>query len=272
VGVDRPALTCGQVLNTIANQLAGIDLAPLPLRGKRDRVQELLRPDAHLVVLDNLEAVTDCGALPQWLWEMADPTKFLLTSRHWLEVEVGQTVVSLDPLPESDARALIRYEAELRSLTGVAQAEDEMLDRILAVTGGNPLAIKLAVGQLVSLPLHQVLAALEGARPDVDDFYDYLYCASWDLLSPPAQGLLLQMAELPASGGTWDDLAAASGLDGGELAAAIEELTAHSLLQASGFEHKVYSLHVLTRRFATSQAALEDRAGGQEPGPAATRG
>jgi hypothetical protein len=66
--------------------------------------------------------------------------------------------------------------------------------------------------------------------------------------------------------------AVASGLDGGELAAAIEELTAHSLLQTSGFEHKVYSLHVLTRRFAASQAALEDRAVGQEPGPAATRG
>jgi hypothetical protein len=73
-------------------------------------------------------------------------------------------------------------------------------------------------------PLDHVLAALEGARPDADPFYDYLYCASWELVSPAAQCLLMSMAHLPLRGGTWEDLAAASRLAGLELGSAIEEL------------------------------------------------
>ena len=46
-----------------------------------------------------------------------------------------------------------------------------------------------------------------------------------------------------------------SDLSGNELASVIESLTTHSLLQASGFEEKTYSLHPLTYRFAVSQAA-----------------
>jgi hypothetical protein len=38
-------------------------------------------------------------------------------------------------------------------LPEVADASDDALHPILAVTGGNPWAIKLVVGQLVSLPL-----------------------------------------------------------------------------------------------------------------------
>ena len=63
------------------------------------------------------------------------------------------------------------------------------------------------------------------------------------------------MAELQAGGGTWEDLCAISGLSGHDLASAIESLVTHSLLQASGFEEKTYSLHPLTYRFAVSQAA-----------------
>jgi len=72
-----------------------------------------------------------------------------------------------------------------------------------------------------------------------------------------AQRLRLDMARLPASGGTWADLSAISGLSGDDLAAAIEVLTTHSLLQVSGFEEKNYSLHPLTYHFAIGQAGQE---------------
>jgi hypothetical protein len=99
------------------------------------------------------------------------------------------------------------------------------------------------------------LAALKTAQPGTDSFYQYLYSVSWDLVSAPAQHLLGRMAELQAGGGTWEDLSAISGLSGNELASAIEALAGHSLLQASGFEEKTYSLHPLTYHFAVSQAA-----------------
>jgi hypothetical protein len=212
--------------------------------------------------LDNLETALDCGTLPDWFWDLANPSKFLLTSRHWLESDVGPSVIFMDQLPGPESLALIRHEAHLRGLPEVVEANDDALYRILAVTGGNPLAIKLVVGQLVSLPLDHVLAALETAQPGTDSFYQYLYRVSWDLISALAQHLLLRMARLPASGGTWDDLSASSGLSGNDLASAIEELTTHSLLQAIGFEEKTYSLHPLTYHFAVSQAAQQTEAEG----------
>jgi hypothetical protein len=256
-----PALTCGEVLDTIGAQLVGLDLASQPLEAKRDRVRAALRAKPCLVVLDNLEAVMDCGALPRWLWEMANPSKFLLTSRHWLDVAGGHSVLSLDPLGEADSMTLIRHEARQRGLPEVVKAGDGALLQIVRVTGGNPLAIRLVVGQLASLPLERALRALEGAEPGPESFYDYLHCTSWELVSQTAQRLLLKIAQLPGESSRWADLLAASGLGESDLAPAVEELTAHSLLQATGFEEKRYSLHILTRRFAARQAQRAVKAG-----------
>jgi len=257
---DLSALTCGQVLDVIASQLGGADLDPLSLPAKRDRVRDLLHAHSYLVVLDNLETVMDCGPLPDWLWDMANPSKFLLTSRHWPESDISLSVLLLDQLAESDSLALIRHEARLRGLREVAEASDEALHPILAVTGGNPLAMKLVVGQLVSLPLNRVLAALETAQPGIDPFYQYLYRASWDLLSAPAQHLLLHMALLPDSGGTWEDLLTVSALPDEDLTTAVVELTAHSLLQAAGLEEKIYTVHPLTRHFVSGQTGVKQDA------------
>ncbi len=257
-GPDLPALTCGQVLDAMASQLGDEDVRSLDLLAKRDRVRELLHDRACLVVLDNLETVMDCGTLPSWFWEMANPSKLLFTSRHWLEMEVGQSVVSLDQRSETDSLAILRHEAHLRGLPEAAEASDDALRPIVAVTGGNPLALRLVVGHLASLPLDRILEALEAAQPGTQAFYQYLYAISWDLISTAAQELLLRIAELPAGGESWDHLSAASGLPDDDLMACIGELVTHSLLQAVGFETKRYSLHPLTRNFVLSQAV--DRA------------
>ncbi len=263
-GLDLPTLTCGQMLDAIASQLFGLDLEPLDLPAKRDRVRELLRGRSYLIVLDNLETVMDCGTLVDWLGEMANPSKFLLTSRHWLMADVGLSVILLNQLSGSESLALLRHEAQLRGLPEVANATDSALNPILAVTGGNPLAIKLVVGQLVSLPLSRVLTALKTVQPDRDAFYRYLYRVSWDLVSAAAQELLRSMAQLPAGRGNWEDLSAGSGLSGDDLASAIEGLITYSLLQASGFEEKSYCLHPLTVHFAISQTVR--KTGAREAG------
>ena len=252
--LDVPALTCGQVLDTIANQLSDADLSPLPLPTKRERTREMLAERACLVVLDNLETALDCETWPEWFWEMAEPSKFLLTSRHWLDLDVGQSVVWLDQLSESESLALLRHEAHLRGLREVAASSDDVLRPILAVTGGNPLALKLVAGQLISLPLSRILAGLEASQPAVDPFYRYLYSMSWDLVSERAQHLLRRMAESQACEASWEDLATISGLPGDDLNVLIDELVTHSLVQAAGFE-KTYSLHPLTQHFALSQSA-----------------
>lgn len=249
----RPALTFEQLLDAIADQLGGEGPGPLPLAAKRERVRALLRDRPCLVVVDNLETAVDAETLPGQLWELARPSKFLFTSRYRLPPCPGLSALPVDELAEPDALALLRYEGQQRGLLEVAQADNEALRPILAVTGGNPLALKLVVGQLVSLPLSRVLAELKTVQPETDPFYQYLYRRSWDLLSAPARHLLLCMTLLPAGGGEWEDLAALTGLSDKDLTTAITGLIAHSLLQAGGLE-KAYTIHPLTHSFIANQA------------------
>jgi hypothetical protein len=260
---EQPSLTCHQVLDAIASQLGGIDLHPLPLPTARDRLRPFLKAAPYLVVVDNLEMVSDCGAVADLLWELARPSKFLFTGRHRVLADVGPSVLSLDQLAEPDGLSLIRHEGQERGLEDVAEASDDALRPILAVTGGNPLAIRLVVGQLISLPLSHILSALESAQPGTDPFYQYLFGVSWALLSEPAQHLLTRIALLSASGGTWEELSAIGSLSSGELASAIAELTTHSLLQAVGLDEKIYTIHPLTHHFVASKAAQQTRA--EEP-------
>lgn len=255
---DIAALTCEQVLDALAHQLDGPPIAGQDLLAKRDQVRELMRSRSCLVVLDNMEAVMDCGVLSGWLWGLAKPSKFLLTSRHWLEADLSPSVLTLAELDESESMALIRHEARLMGLQEMERASDQILTKILSVTGGNPLAIKLVIGQLASLPLGRILTALQTVEPGTDAFYRYLYSVSWDLISQPARHLLVQIALLPAPIHSWQSLASASGLSEAGLSSAVEELVGHGFVQASGLEEKLYSLHPLTQHFALSQASESD--------------
>jgi hypothetical protein len=262
---ERAALTCAQLLDGIGRQLAGMDLSSEPLPVKQQRVRGLLQSQPYLVVVDNLEMVTGCGDLPGWFWELGNPSKFLFTSRHRIEPYVGLTVLLLDQLAEHDALALIRYEGRLRDLHEVAEASDGALRPILAVAGGNPLVIKLIVGELVSLPLDRVLARLQEIGPGSDRLYEYLYGTAWGLLSMPARHILLQIAQLPTCGATWEELSAIAALTDSELASAVGELTTYSLVQPAGLERKFYSIHPLTHHFVLSKAGLNNGAGEVDP-------
>jgi tetratricopeptide (TPR) repeat protein len=254
---ERPALTFEQLLDGIGEQLGDSRWGPLPLAANQERVGALLRAKPYLVVVDNLETAADCEALPGHLWALARPTKFLLTSRHRMVQGAaacpGMSTVPLQELPEADGLALLRYEGRQRGLREVGEAGDEALRPILAVTGGHPLALKLVVGLLASLPLDRVLARLQESGSHADPFYQFLYRPSWELLTDAGKHLLRTMALLPVTGGFWEDLSAASGLPDPQLAGAIEDLVDHSLLQAGGLAERRYSIHRLTHRFVLSR-------------------
>ena len=258
---DQPALTYEQLLDGIGEQLGDSGWGPLPLAAKQERVRALLHAQSNLVVVDNLETAADCEALPGHLWGLARPSKFLLTSRHRVAPDASAYTVStlsLDELPEANSLALLRHEGRLRGLRELFEAGDEALHPILAVTGGHPLALKLVVGLLASLPLDRVLARLQLREPRVDPLYQFLYRPSWELLTDSGKQLLRTMAMLPVTGGDWEELAAASGLDGAELEAAVQDLIVHSLLQASGLAERNYSIHRLTHQFVLSQVMPAD--------------
>jgi hypothetical protein len=126
-------------------------------------------------VIDNLETVTDYQALLPTLRELANPSKFLLTSRHSLRAHPDVFCLNLEELNQADTIRLIRYEAKVRGLSMLLNADDTQLQRIYEVVGGNPLALKLVIGQIAVLSLSQVLENLKQAQgKEIDALYTYI--------------------------------------------------------------------------------------------------
>jgi hypothetical protein len=89
-------------------------------------------------------------------------------------------------------------------------------------------------------------------------FYRFLYRRAWSILDEDARTLLVTMPLLAADGGTWEALAAISGMTGQQLDAAITQLVTLSLLDVGGDRETRYILHPITRHFVLSDVVARD--------------
>jgi hypothetical protein len=144
---------------------------------------------------------------------------------------------------------LLQYEAEIRGVTALTHASETQLGGIYDVVGGNPLALKLVVGQLCVLPLSQVLKSLKQTQSKtIDDLYTYIYWQAWRGLDETGQQVLLVMPL--AQGGTFDQLVAVSEIEKKELDHALKQLVKLSLVEVGGdLEQRRYRIHRLTETF-----------------------
>ena len=257
VGVQetgRPALTVESLIDTLLPQL-GIPV-PLdrPLPEKQLALLRYLKAAPALIVVDNLETAADLRALLPFLRQLANPAKILLTSRHSLYDRADMYSLSLNELSQADTLQFIRREAKLRGMIEPAEAPAESLHRIYKVVGGNPLALKLVIGQIAHLSLPQVLENLREAQgKSVDDLYTFIYWQAWHMLNETAQQVLLVMPL--AQGGTINQLLALGGLDLSDLLHAIQQLVSLSLVQViGGLEERRYTIHRLTETFLLKEA------------------
>lgn len=257
-GVDieathRPALDPATLTNALLEQLGDLFLLNRSLAERQAGLAALLKKQPYLVVIDNLETVADYQSLIPLLRRCANPTKFLLTSRHALHAYDDVFCLSLPELGRADVLALLAYEAQVRGLTALAEATPAQLDSIYEVVGGNPLALKLVVGQIRALPLAQVLDNLRQAQgKKVDDLYTYIYWQAWNALDEAGRQTLLVMPL--AQNGTLAQLTALSDLDPIELTQALERLAALSLLEVSAnLEQPRYRIHRLTETFLLNE-------------------
>jgi len=217
-------------------------------------LKDYLKSRPCLVVIDNLETVPDYPALVFRLTSLINPTKFLLTTRHSLRDSSGIHVYTLDPLNKTDTLALVRHEAETRGLPELARAPKAELEPIHAVTGGNPLAVKLLVGQIHTFSLPMALSKFELARDKpFNVLMTFLYEAAWQALDDDCCRVLSALT-LVADSGLLPQIAAAAELDEGQTINCLHRLTLLSMVQVSGslYERR-YSLHQLTQTFVAQQ-------------------
>ena len=254
--VDRPALTVDALVNGLLGQL--LPQAAGAGRSAEERLQQLqqrLKERPHLIVIDNLETVTDVHSLLATLRQLANPTKFLLTTRHSLFGELDVFHYGVPELSEKDALALVRIEAEWRNLPLLAWASDDDLHPIYETVGGNPLALRLVVGQTLVHPLHAVLDDLTAARGQtIENMYTHIYRHAWDNLDEAARRVLVMMPLVTENGGALDYLANMSGLEPGDLRHVLERLVTLNLVDRRGdLREYRYTIHGLTRAFLQQQ-------------------
>lgn len=223
----------------------------LPASERLAALQTRLKQHAHLIVLDDVSTELDDPAWVDWLHSFANPSRFVLCSRQLPATLARAYLLPMGEMNAKAALALMSYQAREVGLEESVPVLRKHAAALYARTGGNPLALKLAVGLLHSWPITAILEALEErSQPDIAALYTAIYQASWQALSEDGQRLLLAMPLVAAEGASLAQLRAISGLGAAALRNAIRELHTRSLLDASGEAgDKRYSIHHLTRSF-----------------------
>ncbi len=249
----KPTLDEETLTNTLLHQLDDRPHLSSSRLEKRLALTRLLKEQPYLVVIDNLETVIDYEALLPYLRQVVNPSKVLLTSRLSLKAQPDVYCLSLGELNLAAALALLRYQAEIRGIISLGQASETQLEKIYEVVGGNPLALKLVIGQIIYLPLPQALKNLQQARGrSVHELYTYIYWQAWQMLTPFSRQLLLILPLCPQS--TFAELLELSTLPEADLRPALRQLIALSLLEVGGdLAEPDYRLHRLTETFLLNE-------------------
>lgn len=245
-----------RVMERLARQVLGEETpAPYSLARALPLLREALSQRPWLIAVDNLETLGDVQALLPMLAQLAQPTKFLITSRHSLPGADQLYPVPIQPLAQADALALIRHEAQARNLPPLLTAGDDELLPIFETVGGNPLALRLVVGQTRRHALSTVLTDLRTARgQSVGNLYTYIYRRAWEALTEPERQALLAMPLTPPDGADFAYLSQVSALPEETLHDALETLVSLSLVDhRPGLTLSRYTIHSLTRTFLLEQ-------------------
>jgi hypothetical protein len=252
---DQPALTVEMLLTSLDQQLSGSLSPPRPAAETLSLLKARLAKQSHLIILDNLETAADLQEILPLLQELSQSAWVLLTSRIAIREQAYIHLTNLTELSAVDATDLVRDEAFRRGLDDLAQALPESLHQIYDIAGGNPLALKLIVGQVHLRSLPTVLSDLSEARgQQAEALYEFIYRQAWELLDEAARRVLLVMPLTAPPGTTLEHLLGTTGLDYDDLNRALELLTRLSLVDVGGpLNDRRYQIHRLTETFLHKQ-------------------
>jgi tetratricopeptide (TPR) repeat protein len=237
------------LLGTFARQLGYPHIADEAPADLERSLRALLSATRTVLILDNADLLENYPANVERLSALVKPGKILLIVRHWPGSETPVHIVTLDPLPRETTAAFIHHLAQTQQIDQAELLSSETLDRLYDSMGGNPLAVRLVLGQLAHLPLPRVLYNLGSLRTDQGiPLFQELFARTWETLSDDAHQLALALLIIPNEGAFWQDLLLVADLPEGALDAAITELTGRALLEALGPAPR-YAVHALTRRF-----------------------
>ncbi len=242
------------VLDEIARTLDYSGITSLAFDDKRYEVDQILRRQRVLLVIDNFETITD-SALLSWLIRLPEPSKALVTSREYYPEFRSSWPVDLHGMSKAEASEFILNQLRfLRMETLVT--DPALLEPLCEITGGNPKAIMLALGYLKygQRPLEEVMAEICCGHGNL---FDDLFERAWELINDAARRILMAMTLFPLNASE-QALSEVSGVQGLTFRSGAERLGEISLLDMSRPNIQSlprYSLHPLVRSFARARLA-----------------
>jgi tetratricopeptide (TPR) repeat protein len=211
-------------------------------------------------VLDNFEAMKD-DALMDWVKSVPLPSRVLITSRSEVQ-HLGRDTCQLpiDGLETEAAIVLLKRYAAATEESIELRGGETALRKIAEVTGGNPQAMRLALGVLQDhrREFEETIATLAALKGDVDGLFNQLFQWAWSVLTFVGEQILLVTALFPSAGSmTVEAIEASSGLNHADFATALQQIRRLGLLTDIGEGR--YALHPKTRQFALQKLSAWDK-------------
>ena len=250
--LQDPARSTDDIISHLTEKLIPGQASGLSRQGKIERLQLVLSNQSYLVVIDNLENVSDSEALMPAIFPLAGKTRFLLTSRAPLGKFPYVSCYRVPELSRSHSFALLQNELGRKGRQAAYSNED--MNKIYDLIGGVPLALKLVASHLQGFSLSHTLDGLREAREHPERMYTYIYRRTWQkLLDEPARQLLLCLQYISPDGEDEAWIQEHSPLSQAAFDAALKRLLDCALLEITGpLEKPLYHLHRLTITFLQS--------------------
>lgn len=218
----------GELLQQIANvmQLS----IPAGLDALKEVVIENLEGVNGLLLVDNMEEVSDPAVIRFLSREVPSPMKVLVTSR--VDKGLGGITISVPEMSDDEARSLLRHELERLGYTKYVDQQAHV-NQVIEVTGRLPLAIKWAAALADQKgDLGEAVRLLRGSSGTKAEFLNFCFATMYESLSLDAKAV----AQLcPYLGVEWNTSTIAIALDipMRGASASIAELQARGIVMAS---------------------------------------
>jgi tetratricopeptide (TPR) repeat protein len=244
-------------LNRLVVCLGQEKLVGQPVSQQVQFMARLLLTQPYLVVVDNLELISESDALVEILGELAGgKTRFLLTTRYSFESHPLAQIITLPDLTYEESRQLVNIELRRRGYPSIRdEGESSEMRRLYARVGGTPLMLRIAAGLRFRYGWQDILSFLSDQPARVNErLYQTFYHQVWSSgLTDDARDLLLTMTDLATTGASETWVRVASGLVHDRFEAALGQLLHTLLIQVQRDLDNRYSLHSLTVTYLKSR-------------------
>lgn len=237
------------ILDSVARVLDYPYITQLSSDEKLHESIKLLTKHKILLAIDNFESIVD-PRIQLLMNQIPQGNRILVTTRHRFTWNCEHNPVDVSSLSREDSYALIRHEMKRLSLAVPQGDEEGGLEQLYEATGGSPLAIKWAIGQMKvkGATLTDMICFLNAAEGDL---FETMFASAWAMLETPERSVVFAMLRFAAPAPR-PALQAAVNLPDNIFREALGKLVRLSLVDSNHAltsEKQMLSFHPLTKSY-----------------------